>query len=91
MWEAELKKQSSLLYLIGITLIILCGIGWGVSIVFQIIAASTGGQGIVETLVLASLVLPVLGCLGMAVLVLKVVLDRLNNKEDDYYSKNVER
>ncbi|MFC7290967.1 hypothetical protein [Hirschia litorea] len=28
---------------------------------------------------------------GLAILVLKVVVDRLKNSEDNYYSKNVER
>ena len=29
--------------------------------------------------------------LGVAVLIAKVIVDRLNNPEDDYYSKNVEK
>lgn len=39
-------------------------------------------------LVIAVFGLPLL---GVAVLIAKVIVDRLNNAEDDYYSKNVEK
>ena len=42
-------------------------------------------------LLMLVLLLPALGVAGMGILLAKVVLDRLGNREDDYYSKNVER
>ena len=35
--------------------------------------------------------LVLLGLLGVGVLLIKVIKERLANKEDDYYSKNVEK
>ncbi|MFC6199808.1 hypothetical protein [Ponticaulis profundi] len=39
----------------------------------------------------ALILIPVFAFIGMGILLAKVIIDRLSNEEDDYYSKNVER
>jgi len=37
------------------------------------------------------LIIPGLVALGFLILILKVIIDRLGNAEDDYYSKNIDK
>lgn len=39
----------------------------------------------------AVLLIPGLVVIGFLVLILKVIVDRLNSPEDDYYSKNIDK
>lgn len=36
-------------------------------------------------------IIGLIGILGLGVLLIKVLSDRLNNREDDHYSKNVDK
>ena len=48
------------------------------------LAVAEAGPGI-----LLLLIIPGLALIGFGILVAKVIVDRLNSKEDDYYSKNI--
>ncbi len=78
-------------FAVGIGLIILGGAVYGlaafVGIGFAIssVSAEAGGP------VWAILLIPGLAGLGFLILLAKVVVDRLNNAEDDHYSRNVDK
>ncbi|MEO0983633.1 MAG: hypothetical protein AAFX03_13385 [Pseudomonadota bacterium] len=76
---------------VGIGLILLSGAIYIVAVVFGVgllinEAAEQAGSG-----VFGAMVVPGLGALGFLILLAKVIVDRLGNAEDDYYSKNVDR
>lgn len=50
------------------------------------LAVAEAGPGI-----LLLLIVPAMALIGIGILVAKVIVDRVGNKEDDYYSKNIHR
>ncbi|MDF1681580.1 hypothetical protein [Ponticaulis sp.] len=84
-------REKKRMYRIGIGLIGLSVLGWIAVIGLQLFGFVAGSSGTVQSSLVFSALLPICGGLGMLVLLIQVVLDRLNSKEDDYYSKNVER
>ena len=79
------------LYTIGITLISISFLGWFILVVTQILAVVTNMQLFSESLFSLTVLLPVFGGLGMAVLLTKVILERIANRDDEYYAKKVDR
>ena len=79
-------------FTLGIGLIILGGAVYGLLVLlgigFAINAASREAAG---TPLWAVLMFPGLVGLGFLVLLAKVIVDRLNNAEDDHYSRNVDK
>ena len=78
-------------FTVGITLIILGGAVYGLLALFgiQIVLSemnAASGQALWPILLIPGLV-----GLGFLVLLAKVIVDRLNNAEDDHYSKNVDQ
>ena len=88
MQESEKTKGW---FAIGIGLIIAGGTIYGLLILFgvgfAINQASTEAGGPVWMILL----IPGLVGLGFLVLLAKVIVDRLNNAEDDHYSRNVDK
>lgn len=84
-------REKKPMYRIGIGLIGLSVLGWMAVIGLQLFGFAAGSSGTVQSSLVFSALLPICGGLGMLVLLIQVVIDRLNSKEDDYYSKNVER
>ncbi len=78
-------------FTVGITLIILGGAVYGLLALFgiQIVLSemnAASGQALWPILLIPGLV-----GLGFLVLLAKVIIDRLNNAEDDHYSKTVDK
>ncbi|MEL6857862.1 MAG: hypothetical protein AAFO74_05715 [Pseudomonadota bacterium] len=78
-------------FTVGMTLIVLGGGIYGLLTLFgvQILMAemnAASGQAVWPILLIPGLV-----CLGFLVLLAKVIVDRLNNAEDDHYSKTVDK
>lgn len=86
-----MKKGGMSLYTIGIVLLAIGFLGWIPLTLIGIFSVSLESPAISLLVAGLSLLLPVASCTGMAVLLVKVVIDRIGNKEDDYYSRNVER
>lgn len=85
------RGQTNGWFLIGMTLIIL-GAGiyclltlLGVSFAIGAASAETGAP------LWVILIIPGLVAVGFLILILKVIIDRLGNAEDDYYSKNIDK
>ncbi|MEL6723408.1 MAG: hypothetical protein AAFZ74_07230 [Pseudomonadota bacterium] len=79
-------------FTIGMVLIILGGAIYGLLVLLGIgFAINEASQAAVGTPFWAVLMLPGLVGLGFLVLLAKVIVDRLNNAEDDHYSKNVDK
>ena len=78
-------------FTVGITLIILGGAVYGLLALFgiQIVLSemnAASGQALWPILLIPGLV-----GLGFLVLLAKVIVDRMNNAEDDHYSKTVDK
>ena len=86
-----MAEQTKGWFAVGIGLIIAGCAFYGamvlLGIAFVIGQASTEADGPVWLV----LIVPGLILLGFIVLIAKVIVDRLGNDEDDYYSKNVDR
>lgn len=76
---------------IGMALIIATGAIYGLAMLLGVsfaVGAATQEAGAPVLLVLA---VPGMGALGFLILLLKVVVDRVGNAEDDHYSKTVDQ
>lgn len=78
-------------FMVGMGLILLGGGIYGLFMILGItmtIGATTAQAG---APFLAVLVIPGLVGLGFLILIAKVIIDRLSNQEDSYYSKHVDK
>ena len=73
------KKKTENLYWIGISLIGIAFLGWVIVVLTQVLGLASGQESIARAGLAFSLLLPVCGCLGMAILLFIVVVDRLDN------------
>ena len=64
---------------IGYTLLIIVAVCWIIAMVAGMVAAFPFG------------IIGLLGIIGVGLLFVKVIKDRLENKEDNYYSKNIDK
>lgn len=78
-------------FAIGIGLIIVGGAIYGLLMLFGIGFAVNQASAEAGVSFWAVLLIPGLVGLGFLVLLAKVIVDRLNNPEDDHYSKTVEK
>ena len=85
------RGRTNLLFIIGIGLIILAAAIYGILMLLGVsfaVGEASAETGMPVYLVFA---LPGLVFIGLTLLFVKVVADRLGSKEDDYYSKTVEK
>ena len=85
------RGQTKGWFAAGLGLIILGGAIYGLAILFGIGFAVTEASretGVPFWLIIA---VPGLIALGFLILLLKVIIDRLGNAEDDHYSKTVDK
>lgn len=75
----------------GIALIVLGGAIYALGTVFGLFVLFQQSEELVGASFWAVLLIPGLVGLGFLVLLAKVVVDRLNNAEDDHYSKTVDK
>ena len=82
MSEEQRKKENGLvnlaMWLVGITAAVMV-LGWAGAIVVGMVMFLPWG------------LLGLAGFAGIAIMVFVVIRDRMNSKEDDYYSKNVDQ
>ena len=78
-------------FAVGIGLIILGGAVYVLGTVFGVFMIVQESSQAVGTPIWAVLLIPALVGLGFLVLLAKVIVDRLNNAEDDHYSKTVDK
>ena len=75
----------------GMALILLGGAIYGLLILLGVGFAVGQASAEAGAPIWAVLLIPGLVALGFLVLLAKVIVDRLNNAEDDHYSKNVDK
>jgi len=78
-------------FALGIGLIIIGGAVYGLLMVFGVGLAINQASIEAGAPIWPILLIPGLVGLGFLVLLAKVIVDRLNNAEDDHYSKNVDK
>ena len=78
-------------FAVGIGLIILGGAVYVLGTIFGVFMIVQESSQAVGTPIWAVLLIPALVGLGFLVLLAKVIVDRLNNAEDDHYSKTVDK
>ena len=78
-------------FAVGIGLIILGGGVYVLGTIFGVFMIVRQSSQAVGTPFWAILLIPALVGLGFLVLLAKVIVDRLNNAEDDHYSKTVDK
>jgi len=78
-------------FAVGMGLIILGGAIYGLLMLFGVGFALRAASAEIEGPLWAVLLIPGLMAFGFLILLAKVVVDRLNNAEDDHYSKNVDK
>ena len=78
-------------FTVGIGLIVAGGAVYGLLILFGIGFAINQASADAGAPIWAVLLIPGLVALGFLVLLAKVIVDRLNNAEDDHYSKTVDK
>jgi hypothetical protein len=78
-------------FAVGIGLIILGGAVYVLGTFFGVLVIVQESSRAVGTPFWAVLLIPALVGLGFLVLLAKVIVDRLNNAEDDHYSKTVDK
>ncbi len=64
---------------LGYILLSIVAVAWLVIVISGLVMAFPWG------------IIGLVGILGIGVLLIKVISDRINNKEDDHYSKNVHK
>lgn len=64
---------------LGYLLLALVALAWLIAVVTGLIIAFPWG------------LIGLVGIIGLGLLLIKVISDRIDNKEDDYYSKNVDK
>ncbi len=85
------KSPTQGWFAIGIGLIIIGAVVYGLFMILGISLAIGAASSEVGAPIWGVLAIPGLVGLGFLVLLAKVVVDRLNNAEDDHYSKNVDK
>lgn len=78
-------------FALGIGMIVVGGAIYGLLILFGIGFALNQASAESNAPVWAVLLIPGLVGLGFLVLLAKVIVDRINNAEDDHYSKTVDK
>mgnify|MGYP001799394772 FL=1 len=78
-------------FTVGIALIVLGGGIYALGTVFGLFVLIQQSEDVVGAPFWAFLLIPGLVGLGFLVLLAKVIVDRLNNAEDDHYSKTVDK
>lgn len=78
-------------FALGIGMIVVGGAIYGLLILFGIGFALNQASAEANAPVWAVLLIPGLVGLGFLVLLAKVIVDRINNAEDDHYSKTVDK
>jgi uncharacterized membrane protein len=78
-------------FTIGLTMIIVGGGIYGLAVLFGVQTLVLQMQSEAGGAIWLALLIPGLVGLGFLVLLAKVIVDRLNNAEDDHYSKNVDK
>lgn len=78
-------------FTLGLTLIIIGGGFYALGTVFGVFVLVQQSEAAVGTPFWAVLMIPGLVGLGFLVLLAKVIVDRLNNAEDDHYSRTVDK
>ena len=78
-------------FTVGISLIVLGAAIYGLLMLFGIGFAINQASNEVGAPLWGMLLIPGLVGLGFLVLLAKVIVDRLNNAEDDHYSKTVDK
>lgn len=84
-------RENKALYRAGFVLLGLAALGWLGMIALSVFGIFSSSSNAAELLVSVGFLLPVCGGLGIVLILVQVIADRLSSKEDDYYSKNVER
>ena len=84
-------RERKPIYKIGIILVCISFVGWMCLAIFQILSLGLQSTSLQGLIFLVGGALPIIGGLGMALLAIGVIMDRISSREDDYYSKNVER
>ena len=85
------RGSTNLLFIIGIGLIILAAALYGVLTLLGVSFAVGEAAAETGTPVYVIFALPGLVFLGLTLLFVKVIADRLGSKEDDHYSRTVEK
>ena len=85
------NSRGKIWFMIGIGLIVLGGVLYGLAILAGLGFALGQAPETAGTPLLAILIIPGLIALGFVILLLKVIIDRLSNDEDDHYSKTVDK
>jgi ABC-type uncharacterized transport system permease subunit len=78
-------------FTLGIVLIVIGGAIYAVGTLFGLFVLFQQTEAAVGVPLWAVLLIPGLVGLGFLVLLAKVIVDRLNNAEDDHYSKTVDK
>lgn len=78
-------------FLLGMGLIILGGAIYGLFILLGIGVAVGTATAEVGAPIWAVLLIPLLVAIGFLILIAKVIVDRIGNTEDSYYSKNIDK
>lgn len=85
------RGGTNLLFIIGIGLIILAAAVYGLLTLLGISFAVGEASQEAGVPVFLILLIPGMVLVGFLLMVIKVVADRLGSKEDDYYSKTVDK
>ena len=75
----------------GIALIVIGGGLYAIGTVLGVFVLMQQGEAVAGTPIWLVLLIPGLVGVGFLVLLAKVIVDRLNNAEDDHYSKTVDK
>lgn len=78
-------------FIVGMGLILLGGAIYGLFLLLGIGAAIGSATAEVGAPIWAVLAIPGLVALGFVILIAKVIVDRIGNAEDNYYSKNIDK
>jgi len=78
-------------FIIGMGLILLGGAIYGLFILLGVSMAVGAATAEAGAPIWALLMIPGLVVLGFMILIAKVIVDRIGNEEDDYYSKNIDK
>lgn len=78
-------------FIVGMGLILLGGAVYGLFMVLGVSMAIGSATAEVGAPIWAILAIPGLVALGFLILIAKVIVDRIGNAEDSYYSKHIDK